>query len=331
MHNDLQDSIKARLYDMKYTPFLASYVISWIFFNAKAFLIFFSDIKVSEKIEMLAYEDLLYLYPLYVALFYTLVFPIFGAGFYYVTLQYKRLMNKIKQKIQDITPLPQEEANELLRENADLRLEHDKKIKELNLAKESFQRKEQELNTKQNDLEESLAAANKNLENANEQINTKNAALSEFQSENESTQNTIKTMENRIEELEKQLNDCRKKNNPTKSKVTTDKSGNGAHKVIKFSNLVEQQSKEDKLIKSIDNLTEDEKEILKIIYENNISFALSQNYIQSIYNSTTTNNFKTTKIRHLLDNLVKKELISLSGGYYDTTAKGREVMIKLFD
>jgi len=44
--------------------------------------------------------------PLCWALGYTLVFPIAQAGFYYVTLQYK-------------TPLLQERANEILRENAD--------------------------------------------------------------------------------------------------------------------------------------------------------------------------------------------------------------------
>ena len=56
MLNEIKDSIKARLYDMKYTPFLASYFFFFIYFNAKLFLVFFdSRLSVQNKIDILSY------------------------------------------------------------------------------------------------------------------------------------------------------------------------------------------------------------------------------------------------------------------------------------
>jgi hypothetical protein len=91
---------------------------------------------------------------------YTLVFPIAQAGFYYVTLQYRRLMNWIQQKIQDETPLPQEKANEILRENVDLQLELDKKIIEIN----NIKKREQLLTTKEQEIIKQSEDKNKELE-----------------------------------------------------------------------------------------------------------------------------------------------------------------------
>lgn len=86
----------------------------------------------------------------------------------------------------------------------------------------------------------------------------------------------------------------------------------------------------DPLIKIKNTLTDYEENLLQIIYDQDISIAASQKYIASIC-STNPDKLKTVKVRHLLDGLVKKELISLTSGYYDTTAKGREVMIRLFE
>ena len=56
MLKETQDTIKARLYDIKYIPFLASYSFFFVYFNAKLFLIFFdSSLSVQNKIDMLSY------------------------------------------------------------------------------------------------------------------------------------------------------------------------------------------------------------------------------------------------------------------------------------
>lgn len=76
MLNEIKDSIKARLYDMKYTPFLASYSFFFVYFNAKLFLIFFdSSLSVQNKIDILSYDMVNYCYPIDGTLFYTLGFP----------------------------------------------------------------------------------------------------------------------------------------------------------------------------------------------------------------------------------------------------------------
>ena len=86
MLNEIKDSIKARLYDMKYTPFLASYSFFFVYFNAKLFLIFFdSSLSVQNKIDMLSYDMVNYYYPIIGGLIYTFIFP-----FYYI-LNYKIL------------------------------------------------------------------------------------------------------------------------------------------------------------------------------------------------------------------------------------------------
>jgi hypothetical protein len=52
MLNSIIDSTKARLYDIKYIPFSSSYLIAWVYFNAKAILIFFDNkLEVLETIK----------------------------------------------------------------------------------------------------------------------------------------------------------------------------------------------------------------------------------------------------------------------------------------
>ena len=87
----------------------------------------------------------------------------------------------------------------------------------------------------------------------------------------------------------------------------------------------------DPLIKIKNALTDDEKSLLKIIYENNISKNSEQQYINGI-SAIAPNKLKAVKIRDILDSLIKKDLISVSNiGYYDSTPDGRKVMISLFE
>jgi hypothetical protein len=173
---------------MKYTPFMASYLLAWVFFNAKSILIFFTDkLYISEKIEMLSYSSLDYLVPLYFGLFYTIIFPIISAMLYYITLHYKRLMNYIKQSIQDKTPLTQEEANKILNINLELEIELNSKIDEINKIKSNFENKIKNLTSREKILEanfnEKLTEKTKSLTDANnkllEDITVKNKTIQE--------------------------------------------------------------------------------------------------------------------------------------------------------
>lgn len=89
MVDDIKNSIKIRLYDMKHIPFLTAYGLAWVYFNAKVFLLYFDEkLSVADKIELLSYSDVEYIYPLCFALFYVFVFPALQWVFYWVTLFY---------------------------------------------------------------------------------------------------------------------------------------------------------------------------------------------------------------------------------------------------
>lgn len=326
MHTDLKDSIKARLYDMKYTPFLASYAFFWIYFNAKQILIFATDkLSINDKIDMLAYSDIDIKTPLFYALAYTIIFPIFTAGFYYITLQYRRLMNYIKQKIEDVTPLPQKEANEIKAKNADLEIELDEKINELNKVKKKFEDKEQSLidtyATKTTELEngytKKLEADTKDLK---AQLHKANTTITDKNTEIEQNNKSINKLNMRVKVFEDKEKE--KNNFGLGSAVKDVKMGN----TTMLDTIKEELNKDENDL--ISNLSNDEKTLLRVIYEDDLPSASIDNYVTRLLKA---NIFKRVKIQSLLSSLDAKGLISLSNGYYDTSDKGRTIMLKLFD
>lgn len=321
---DLKDSIKARLYDMKYTPFLASYIFFWVYFNAKQILIFTTDkLSINDKIDMLSYGAINVVTPLYYALAYTLVLPIFTAGFYYVTLQYRRLMNYIKQKIEDVTPLPQKEANEIKSENANLRIELDEKIDELSKAKFRFETKEksliEEYATKTTKLEESytkkLEADTKDLK---AQLHKANTTITDKNTEIQQRNENIKSLNTRLKVFEDKEN--KKANFGLENAVEDTRKTTGLDTLVKQIN----KDKDD----LISNLSNDEKTILQIIYSDDIAMSNSDDYINKLIKN---DGFKRVKVQALLSSLVNKEILSLNSGYYDTTDKGRKIILELFE
>jgi hypothetical protein len=98
--SELTNSIKAKLYDFHYSPFISSFVISWIIINHKYLLILFSKEKLELKLEMLnKYQfEIIYGYPtsfiipVVIALFYVFFYPLIAFIFYKVTLIYQEMM-----------------------------------------------------------------------------------------------------------------------------------------------------------------------------------------------------------------------------------------------
>lgn len=113
MLDNIKDSIKAKLYDFAYTPFMSSFLISWIILNHKYLLIYFGDSTLEKKLMHLSVYHIEFLYPLYIALIYVFIYPAFALGFYYATLFYNKWSKWVKQKIEDETPIPQEEARKI--------------------------------------------------------------------------------------------------------------------------------------------------------------------------------------------------------------------------
>ena len=301
MHTDLKDSLKARLYDMKYTPFLASYTFFWIYFNAKQILIFAtSQLSINDKIDMLSYSDIDITKPLLYALAYTLVFPIFTAGFYYVTLQYRRLMNKIKQKIEDVTPLPQKEANEIKAENANLRIELDEKIDELRKAKFRFETKEksliEEYGIKTKKLESSYTdKLDANTKNLNRQLHVANTAITDKNTEIKQSKESIDNLSKRLKVFE------------DKEEAKNNFGLNATIEDVKKETGLDTIRKEINKYNLISNLSNDEKTILQIIYTDDIAMSNSDQYIKNL---TKNNGFKRVKVQALLSSLVNKDILS---------------------
>ena len=126
MLTDIKNSIKAKLYDFTYTPFMSSVVISWIVLNHKYLLIYFGTAPLKEKLIMLnAYSFSCPLtnavipyamniwFPILFGLFYVFAYPWASKIFYEYTLERTKALKTIKQSIEDATPITQEEARQI--------------------------------------------------------------------------------------------------------------------------------------------------------------------------------------------------------------------------
>lgn len=136
MFNGLTDSIKAKLYDFNYTPFMSSFVISWVVINHKYLLILFADgVELREKIGLLNSISFLsdsclnfFVFPIGFALFYVYIYPLISKKFYEYTLEQTKALKKIKQTNEDETPITREEAREIRVQIDKLTIERDNAV-----------------------------------------------------------------------------------------------------------------------------------------------------------------------------------------------------------
>lgn len=315
MEKDLKDSIKARLYDFKYTPFLSSYIFSWIYFNSKLILIFTAPkLSVEKKIEMLSWSQINYKIPLYFALAYVFIFPIATAIFYAVTLLYKALMNWIQQKIQDKTPLPLEQAKGIREENIKLELEYKKVATELEKIKQEYSLKETNLTNqysqKEVELENRVSAQveertqqlNIDLRKAYNDITDKNTELS--------GKNTlISNLESQISQLKTEITNLKP---ITEEKPLIDKA---------YKTAIES---EDSLLNS---LTIEQIKVLATFFKNDSTI------LKSTFKDYANINFNLSRV--LVDlritELSELALIKQDSSYFFITEKGQKIIEQLFN
>lgn len=148
MIDDIKDSIKAKLYDFAYTPFMSSVLISWVVINHKYLLVFFADYDdLEKKLDLLKNWDFSLhtpwfsipcmmnaVLPILFGLFYVFWYPKINKKFYEYTLERNKELQKIKQDIEDETPITQEKARELKREHYKLADERDQALEKLKEA-----------------------------------------------------------------------------------------------------------------------------------------------------------------------------------------------------
>lgn len=144
MFKDLTDSFKARLYDYNSSSFLSSFIISWIVINHQYVLIYFSDISIYSKTELLLEYQSKYfysfcLYPLLFALFYIFIYPHIHYYFYTFTIRQKIKLQNKKNEIEKTKTFTFEQINELREKNIALENELEKKdIKITNLQRKIY-------------------------------------------------------------------------------------------------------------------------------------------------------------------------------------------------
>ena len=320
MYNDIKDSIKSRLYDMKYTSFLASYVFFFVYFNAKLFLIFFDpNITADCKIEMLSYDDVCHWKPIVGALFYTLIFPFFQIGFYSAKLWFDKQMNTRKQKIEEDTLLTQKESIDLRYASKKLQDELDEYIKKYEQTKKEYD----EYKTR---LEIEYKDKNKKLESTFEDRVTKDTE--KLKSELIEAQKKVADRGGEIEQLKKQVASLETKVNQTPKYATTplkEEPKNDLEKMVDNS----QNKQDEEFQKIIVSLGEDEKTVLKIIYDNNVSYSPKEQYIQKILKGNT---MKRVKVESILKGFENKKILEFNNiGYCDTTEIGKKLILELFD
>lgn len=123
MFEDLQKEIKSQLYDRVRSPLTGGFIVSWCFWNWRIIFTLFSELEYSAKIAELNFlidssgwwHIRLWLFPLITALFYIFVYPYLAKIPYQFSETRKKELKEIKQKIEDETPITQEEANRLRR------------------------------------------------------------------------------------------------------------------------------------------------------------------------------------------------------------------------
>ena len=118
---EFSKSMKAKMYDFTYTPFMSSMVIAWIVLNHKYILIYMASFDLDKKLQLLKDYDfslfnIPYAYnifiPILFGLFYTYLYPMISKKFYQYTLNRTKELKTIKKDIEDKTPITEEEAKE---------------------------------------------------------------------------------------------------------------------------------------------------------------------------------------------------------------------------
>lgn len=299
MVNGIKDSIKAKLYDFAYTPFMSSYIISWILFNHKYLLVYFGTSTLDDKLLYLGECHVEFLFPLYIALIYVFIYPAIGLVFYYVTLWYNKKSMKIKQQIEDETPITQEQARELKREHYKLADERDKALDKL----------------KESQKEHTEALAN---------------TLKPLQDQIESYYSTQKVSDELIQKLEAE-NESLKKSLENLPVITAERD----ELKEKFSNIKHVDLKT-RIVSDVfpeTDITKEEEDdrtkVLRYFYEGNYTIATESNLLTQIVNVTKIPRPKVKLIYNQL--LLERILNKNTSGYVSITDNGNKLLVDYFD
>ncbi len=362
---DIVDSLKARLYDFRTSPFLATFFFSWMFVNYKLVLVFFSgDITTLHKINKLTeyWEHVNYILPLYIALGYLLVFPLLNIIFYGIKLIFNALYNLVQQEIEDITPMPMEKVEELKEKYNKLFKEQEQVFNELEEYKnkymsmsnkvekhinEEVHKKTEWFDSEKNALESQLESMKTSLHTFKLEAASKEKNLQKILTDRETMIETIK------EDMENRFNFLEDKHNTIIQEKDSEITGlNGEIKLLKdkldslnseYANLRKEYDKKIKTEEDMQNIpkeylaqyTTDELKILEHIYRNDIvAYKTDTQWHQIVKDILNLPIIEVEKIFKKLrtnKNLFEFSLGSGQQIHYKINDKGKEQLSDMFN
>ena len=150
---DIFISIKAYLYERAASPLTGAFAVSWVVWNYRFFVVLFSDGLSTPSSKFAAIDQLFdvdklplgeYLWPCIgplvhgllmpaaIALFYLFIYPVMAQPVYQYSLVKQRQLTLIKQKHESETLLTAEQSRNILREIAQIKIQHADEVVDLN-------------------------------------------------------------------------------------------------------------------------------------------------------------------------------------------------------
>lgn len=141
MLDEITKSIRAELYDRSVSPLMGSFIISWLLWNYKFVLLFFSELAIDEKFKSFdklysgyETEKILFwlIFPSITTIIYLYAYPILAKPVFEYSRKRQKELKEIKTKIEDETPLTIEESRDLRNRFSELEDEYLKEIERKN-------------------------------------------------------------------------------------------------------------------------------------------------------------------------------------------------------
>lgn len=320
MIDDIKDSIKAKLYDFQYTPFMSSVLISWVVINHKYLLVFFADFAdLEKKLDLLKEWDfglhtpwftvpyvMNVLLPILFGLFYVFVYPKINKKFYEYTLERNKELKKIKQDIEDETPITQEKARELKREHYKLADERDQALEKLKESQKEYTKELTDaLKPLQDEIQAHMAAHN-----------VSNQLIEKLKAENESLKKSLEnlpTITAERDELKEKFDNM----------IHLDTSSDSTEEIAIAKPTTVEAPKE--IIKQEDDRTK----VLRYFYESNYTPQTETPLLSQI---TTHTGLPRPKIKLIYNQLLSERVLNKNDrGYVSITDGGNKMLVEFFD
>lgn len=319
MINEVKNSVKAKMYDSTYTPFMGSYVLSWLLINHMYILYLFGNFK--NKLDLINNYDFgiynynMWFLPLIIALSYVYIYPFFSKYFYSYTLKEQKKRTDLKQKIEDKKLLTVEQSREMRLAHFKLEDEIDKKNQKIEFYKKEISSLENENIQIERSLQEKIleneASIKQNIKIETEQL------IDKLNHDRDIIKVNLEETNKENIKLQKQNNLQEKYNKELENKLITESDNYKKIKDEKYNNFLHE-------------FTQEELMVLETIYTNSITNEkATSSYINKINTYTT---IPKVKIEMILKSLLEKGYIILDTKNWknDLTEQGKKKVLEIF-